>query len=160
MSSITGSASSPYIPSSDFSPLPPLRSQISLPHSAANVSSMFSRHSATTPRSLANLLGNDSTLTHYTTLASPLFDPPPPVSLPHVSGSHHVATSGGHVDPLLDNSNLCDILMLERALESEAALGGALGGSLGGSLGHSGSENKVDMLEIPGKGRCYVYLAR
>ena len=64
------------------------------------------------------------------------------------------------MDPLLDNSNLCDILMLERALESEAALGGALGGSLGGSLGHSGSENKVDMLEIPGKGRCYVYLAR
>lgn len=66
-------------------------------------------------------------------------------------------------DPLLDNSNLCDILMLERALESEAALGGGLGplgGSLGGSLGHSGSENKVDMLEIPGKGRCYVYLAR
>merc|ERR1719394_1736966 len=124
MSSITGSASSPYIPSSDFSPLPPLRSQISLPQSVANVSSMFSRHSATTPRSLANLLGNDSTLTHYTTLAgSPLFDPP--VSLPsHVTGSHHVSTSGGgHVgDPLLDNSNLCDILMLERALESEAAL--------------------------------------
>ena len=165
MSSITGSASSPYIPSSDFSPLPPLRSQISLPQSAANVSSMFSRHSATTPRSLANLLGNETTLTHYTTLAgSPMFDPP--VSLPtHVTGSHHVSTSGGgHVgDPLLDNSNLCDILMLERALESEAALGGGLGplgGSLGGSLGHSGSENKVDMLEIPGKGRCYVYLAR
>ena len=30
------------------------------------------------------------------------------------------------LDPLLDNSNLCDILMLERALETEAALGGGM----------------------------------
>ena len=65
---------------------------------------------------------------------------------------------GGHADPLLDNSNLCDILMLERALESEAALGG---GMLTSTLAGQGpGENKVDMLEIPGKGRCYVYLAR
>ena len=46
----------------------------------------------------------------------------------------------------IDNSDLCDILMLERALENEA-------------VAHS-TDNKVDMLEIPGKGRCYVYLAR
>ena len=55
--------------------------------------------------------------------------------------------------------------MLERALETEAAMGGgmsaareALSQSLGPGAG--AGENRVDMLEIPGKGRCYVYLAR
>ena len=41
--------------------------------------------------------------------------------------------------------------MLERALENEAAMSAVMGQT---------AENKVDMLEIPGKGRCYVYLAR
>ena len=45
-----------------------------------------------------------------------------------------------------ENSNLCDILMLERQLENEVA--------------KVNEDNKVDMLEIPGKGRCFVYLAR
>ena len=40
--------------------------------------------------------------------------------------------------------------------ESEAALGGGVSAA---NLVGAG-ENKVDMLEIPGKGRCYVYLAR
>ena len=62
--------------------------------------------------------------------------------------------AAGSGEPLLDNSNLCDILLLERALENEAALSGISG------LGGLTAENKVDMLEIPGKGRCYVYLAR
>ena len=57
---------------------------------------------------------------------------------------------GGIQEPLLENSNLCDILMLERALENEAAMGGLV----------NSADNKVDMLEIPGKGRCYVYYAR
>merc|ERR1719225_2546927 len=35
LSSITGSASSPYIPSSDFSPLPPLRSSAAFPPSSS-----------------------------------------------------------------------------------------------------------------------------
>ena len=111
---------------------------------------------------LANILGQEPSLTHYS-LSSPLFDPPPPVSLP-TSLAHLTPGSTAHVqnqDSLLDNSNLCDILMLERALETEAVLGGG-GGGLGsfGSAPTIGGENKVDMLEIPGKGRCYVYLAR
>ena len=40
--------------------------------------------------------------------------------------------------------------------ESEAALGGGVSAA---NLVGAG-ENRVDMLEIPGKGRCYVYLAR
>ena len=76
----------------------------------------------------------DGPLSHYS-LASPVYDGQLP---------------GGLQEPLLENSNLCDILMLERALENEAAMGG---------LAHS-ADNKVDMLEIPGKGRCYVYYAR
>ena len=64
---------------------------------------------------------------------------------------YEAQVSGAGGEPLLENSNLCDILMLERALENEAALGG---------LSHHSADNKVDMLEIPGKGRCYVYLAR
>ena len=101
-------------------------------------------------------------MSHYTLASSPLFDPPP-LTLPTTSLSHvspHVSTSAhaAHAqDPLLDNSNLCDILMLERALESEAVMGG---GTLTSTLGHVAGENRVDMLEIPGKGRCYVYLAR
>ena len=79
----------------------------------------------------------DGPLSHYS-LASPVYEP---------------QLSGAGQEPLLENSNLCDILMLERALENEAALSGMSG------LGLS-AENKVDMLEIPGKGRCYVYLAR
>ena len=66
-------------------------------------------------------------MTHYTTLSSPvMFDPP--ITLPTTSHSmsHHVTSASGGHDPLLDNSNLCDILMLERALESEAALGGGM----------------------------------
>jgi hypothetical protein len=27
-------------------------------------------------------------------------------------------------------------------------------------LQQTGAENKVDMLDVPGKGRCYVYIAR
>ena len=72
-------------------------------------------------------------------------------------GGGHGAGGG---DPLLDNSNLCDILMLERALETEAAMGGGMSAARE-VLGQAGAgENRVDMLEIPGKGRCYVYLAR
>ena len=182
LSSITGSASSPYIPSSDFSPLPPLRSQISVPGSVT--SSMFrpgqtSVGNGLGSRSLASMLASTSggglheSLAHYTTTtASPLFDPMPGVSLPSTTPSHHLSSGGmmggyqgGGGDPLLDNSNLCDILMLERALETEAAMGGgmsaareALSQSLGPGVGTG--ENRVDMLEIPGKGRCYVYLAR
>ena len=88
------------------------------------------------PSGLTNIL--DGPLTHYS-LASPVYEPQ--------------VTAASQGEPLLENSNLCDILMLERALENEAALSG-----LGGLGGHG--ENKVDMLEIPGKGRCYVYLAR
>ena len=32
--------------------------------------------------------------------------------------------------------------------------------SLDATTTESDFENKVDMLDIPGKGRCYVYLAR
>lgn len=50
--------------------------------------------------------------------------------------------------------------MLERALETEAAMGGGMSAARE-VLGQAGAgENRVDMLEIPGKGRCYVYLAR
>ena len=83
----------------------------------------------------------DGPLSHYS-LASPVYE---------------AGVAGPGQEPLLDNSNLCDILMLERALENEAAMGG--GGMGVAGLAHS-AENKVDMLEIPGKGRCYVYLAR
>ena len=182
LSSITGSASSPYIPSSDFSPLPPLRSQISVPGSVTG--SMFKSGPTSVgnglgSRSLASMLASssggglhDTGLSHYT-MASPLFDPMPGVSLSSVTPSHHFSAGGtmggtmggghgaGGGDPLLDNSNLCDILMLERALETEAAMGGGMSAAreaLNQSLG--GGDNKVDMLEIPGKGRCYVYLAR
>ena len=31
---------------------------------------------------------------------------------------------------------------------------------VGAGLGGVGLENRVDMLEIPGKGRCYVFLSR
>ena len=86
----------------------------------------------------------DGPLSHYS-LASPSYEP----QISHVSPL--MSASASHQDPLLDNSNLCDILMLERALENEAAMSAVMGGS---------GENKVDMLEIPGKGRCYVYLAR
>ena len=183
LSSITGSVSSPYIPSSDFSPLPPLRSQISVPGSVT--SSMFKSNGLTSvgnglgSRSLASILASssggvglhDTGLSHYT-MASPLLDPMPGVSLPSVTPSHHfsggLGTMGGGQgagggDPLLDNSNLCDILMLERALETEAAMGGGMSAAreaLNQSLGGGAGDNKVDMLEIPGKGRCYVYLAR
>ena len=175
LSSITGSASSPYIPSSDFSPLPPLRSQISVPGSVT--SSMF-RPGPTSgasngfgSRSLASMLAStsggglhESSGGHYT-MASPLFDPILGVSLPStVTPSHHLTTAGmgGHQrDPgLLDNSNLCDILMLERALETEAAMGGGMSAAREAIMGGGAGENRVDMLEIPGKGRCYVYLAR
>ena len=100
---------------------------------------MYSFLYASLFRSLANLLHQDSTLTHYS-LASPMFDPasaavslPPSVSqqLPqpiNVSSAHAHAQAQ---DTLLDNSNLCDILMLERALENEAALGNGGLGSLG-----------------------------
>ena len=54
LSSITGSASSPYIPSSDFSPLPPLRTTAGLPPS----SSVLARQ---TNRSLTG--GEDSYIT-------------------------------------------------------------------------------------------------
>ena len=178
LSSITGSASSPYIPSSDFSPLPPLRSQISVPGSVTG--SMFKSGPTSVgnclgSRSLASMLASssggglhDTGLSHYT-MASPLFDPMPGVSLSSVTPSHHFSAGGtmggghgaGGGDPLLDNSNLCDILMLEHALETEAAMGGGMSAAreaLSQSLG--GGDNKVDMLEIPGKGRCYVYLAR
>ena len=130
LSSITGSASSPYIPSSDFSPLPPLRTTAAFPPS----SSVLAR---TSSRSLTGGLTNilDGPLSHYS-LASPVYEP---------------QVGAASQEPLLDNSNLCDILMLERALENEAAMSAVMGGS---------GENKVDMLEIPGKGRCYVYLAR
>ena len=82
----------------------------------------------------------DGPLSHYS-LASPVYE---------------AGLAGHGQEPLLDNSNLCDILMLERALENQAAMGGVMGMA---GLAHS-TENKVDMLEIPGKGRCYVYLAR
>ena len=42
----------------------------------------------------------------------------PPLSGPGVSGG---GGGGGGGDPLLDNSNLCDILMLERALGGSPA---------------------------------------
>ena len=125
-------------------------------------------------RSLASMLASsgggglhDSGLGHYTT-ASPLFDPMPGVSLPSTTPSHHFnpgglmggGLQGGGGEHLLDNSNLCDILMLERALETEAAMGGGMSAARE-VLGQAGAgENRVDMLEIPGKGRCYVYLAR
>ena len=172
LSSITGSASSPYIPSSDFSPLPPLRSQISVPGSVT--SSMFrpgptSVGNGLGSRSLASMLAStsggglhDSGLAHYTT-ASPLFDPMPGVSLPSTTPSHHLTSSGfmgGGGEHLLDNSNLCDILMLERALETEAAMGGGMSAAREVLAQAGAGENRVDMLEIPGKGRCYVYLAR
>ena len=136
LSSITGSTSSPYIPSSDFSPLPPLRSTADLPSS----SSVLARHNRSLTGGLANIL--DGPLSHYS-LASPSYEP----QISHVSP----LMSASQQEPLLDNSNLCDILMLERALENEAAMSAV--------MGHT-AENKVDMLEIPGKGRCYVYLAR
>ena len=129
LSSITGSASSPYIPSSDFSPLPPLRTSAAFPPSSSVLARTSSR---SVTGGLTNIL--DGPLSHYS-LASPVYEP---------------QVGGASQEPLLDNSNLCDILMLERALENEAAMGG---------LGLS-ADNKVDMLEIPGKGRCYVYLAR
>ena len=71
-------------------------------------------------------------------MASPLFDPMPGVSLSSVTPSHHFSAGGtmggtmggghgaGGGDPLLDNSNLCDILMLERALETEAHVSPAI----------------------------------
>ena len=125
-------------------------------------------------RSLASMLAStsggglhDSGLAHYTT-ASPLFDPMPGVSLPSTTPSHHLTSSGlmggglqgGGGEHLLDNSNLCDILMLERALETEAAMGGGMSAAREVLAQAGAGENRVDMLEIPGKGRCYVYLAR
>ena len=139
LSSITGSASSPYIPSSDFSPLPPLRSTAGLPSASSVVTRGAGRPG------LASIL--DGPLGHYS-LTSPSYEPHLSHVSPLMSASQHQEASQ---EPLLDNSNLCDILMLERALENQAAMSAVMGQT---------GENKVDMLEIPGKGRCYVYLAR
>ena len=60
---------------------------------------------------------------------------------------------------IADMSDLDTILHINVILspaESEAALGGGVSAA---NLVGAG-ENRVDMLEIPGKGRCYVYLAR
>ena len=51
------------------------------------------------PSGLTNIL--DGPLTHYS-LASPVYEPQ--------------VTAASQGEPLLENSNLCDILMLERAL--------------------------------------------
>ena len=64
----------------------------------------------------------DGPLSHYS-LASPSYEP----QISHVSPL--MSASASHQDPLLDNSNLCDILMLERALENEAAMSAVMGGS-------------------------------
>merc|ERR1719361_2666356 len=111
LSSITGSASSPYIPSSDFSPLPPLRST-----AGPSSSSVLARHNRSLTGALANIL--DGPLSHYS-LASPSYEP----QISHVSP----LMSASQQEPLLDNSNLCDILMLERALENEAAMSAVMG---------------------------------
>jgi len=140
-SSIVGSASSLHhpAPSSDFSPLPPLRTPAPPP-----ATSLFSRHSALTSHLSAAL--TDHHAPHYS-MASPPFTSSGMVAS---YSQHTMGTSAGNgVDPL-DNSNLCDILMLERALENEAHT----------SHGPHNGEHKVDMLELPGKGRCFVYLAR
>ena len=98
-------------------------------------SSMYRAGAGAGARSLASLLHatthHDSTLPHYTMAGgspsssssslSSLYVPcsaspvlyEPPLSGPGVSGG---GGGGGGGDPLLDNSNLCDILMLERAL--------------------------------------------
>ena len=55
-----------------------------------------------------------------------------------------------------DLDTILHINVILSPAESEAALGGGVSAA---NLVGAG-ENRVDMLEIPGKGRCYVYLAR
>ena len=79
LSSLTGSASSPYIPSSDFSPLPPMRPGVGMPPNTMNPT-MF-RHNVHTSHSISGgLAGILDQPPHYS-LASPQYEG-------HVSSSH------------------------------------------------------------------------
>jgi len=81
LSSLTGSASSPFVPSSDFSPLPPIRSQIGMPPTT-----MY-RHNMTS-QSISGGLASMMDQPPYYSLASPPFEG-------QISGSHVQ-----HNDPL------------------------------------------------------------
>ena len=61
---------------------------------------------------------------------------------------------------IADMSDLDTILHINIILLSPAESEAALGGGVSAANLVGAGENRVDMLEIPGKGRCYVYLAR
>ena len=75
LSSLTGSASSHYVPSSDYSPLPPIRPQIGMPPTT-----MY-RHNVHTSQSISGGLGSMMDQPPYYSLASPPFEG-------QISGSH------------------------------------------------------------------------